>query len=323
MSAKFRMLNAYINKLANIVKEMIMKYLLTFLLIISFKLLIAQTLYLDSIHSVVNKTTFDFKTYKSEILQFDFYAPENVEDPLPLVIVVHGGGFMFGSRDHGNIPSFATKLAQRGYAVASVSYRLTMKDIGYGCDIEASKKVAAIDSASYDVTMAVKYILENNNLFHINQDKIVIAGGSTGAYTVLHMAYVNDNKILPSDFRFAGVISMAGALTTLDKINNVTAIPTQLFHGTGDNLVPYDMGPHAYCRSNDIGYFMFYGSATIAKRLRGLGASYFLYTINGGSHSWSGRPMTRSFNDIVDFLYYDIINVDYTRQTERSIDENE
>ena len=298
---------------------MMMKNVLTVLLIISSKLLFAQTLYLDSIYSVITKTTYDFKTYKNETLQFDFYAAPNAGEQLPLLVYVHGGGFYSGTRNHHDIPSFATKLAQRGYAVASVSHRLTMIGIGYGCDVEASKKMAAIDSAAHDVTQAIRYMIDNRDELHVDQNKIIIAGSSTGAYTVLNMAYVYDDKILPSDFKYAGVISMAGALTTLENINERTAIPTQLFHGTGDVLVPYEMGPHAYCSSSDPGYFMFYGSATIARRLKGLVAPYYLYTAYGGSHSWSFKPMTSSFHVVMDFLYYDVINNDYPRQTEQSI----
>ncbi len=292
-----------------------MKNALTVILIISSKFLFAQTQYLDSMYS---KTTYDFMTYQNETLQFDFYVAQNAGEQVPLLVYVHGGGFFGGTRDHHNIPSFATKFAQRGYAVSSVSHRLTMKDIGYGCDVEASKKVAAIDTAALDVTRAIKYIIDNDNEFHIDQKKIILAGSSTGAYTVLHMAYIRDNSTLSSDFKYAGLISIAGALTSLEKINDKTAIPTQLFHGTGDVLVPYDMGPHACCSSGDIGYSMFYGSATIARRLKGLGTPYYLYTAKGGSHSWSFKPMTQSFHVIMDFLYFDVINGNPPRQSEQS-----
>jgi acetyl esterase/lipase len=302
-------------------ETIIMKNVLTVLLIISSKFLFAQTQYLDSIYSVVTKTTYDFETYNNETLQFDFYRAQNAEEQLPLLVYVHGGGFYEGSRNHPVVQSFATKLAQRGYAVASVSQRLTMKGIGYGCDVEASKKVAAIDSASFDVTQAIKYMISNKNMLHIDPNKIILAGASTGAYTVLNMAYVYKDTTLLKGFKYAGVISMAGALTTLEKINERTAIPTLLFHGTGDVWVPYELGPHSYCGSRDPGYFMLYGSATIARRLKGLGSSYYLFTANGGSHYWAFKPLTSSLHIFLDFLYYDIINNDQPRQTEQTIND--
>ncbi|MCB0653877.1 MAG: alpha/beta hydrolase [Saprospiraceae bacterium] len=298
-----------------------MKYLATILLIIAAKVSIAQILYKDSIFFEVNKTTYNFDTYKNEPLQFDYYQAGNARIKMPLLVFVHGGGFSNGVRDDAEIVRFATKLAQRGYAVASVSYRLTMKGIGFGCDVEFSKKIAAIDSASYDVNLAIKYMLDHDKEFHIDKNKIILAGSSAGAETVLNMAYVYEDETLPADFNYAGVIGMAGAITTLDKINANTAIPTQLFHGTGDRLVPYNIAPHHYCNSNDKGYIMLYGSEPIAERLKGLGASYYFYTIYGGSHSWAGLPMTRSFDEIIDFIYHDIISVNSVRQTNRTIND--
>jgi dienelactone hydrolase len=302
-------------------ETMIKKNVFTVILILCSKLLFAQTQYQDSLYAVVDKTTYDFKTANNEILQYDFYIAPNAGEALPLLVFVHGGGFYGGSRDHPDVQSFATKLAQRGYAVASVSQRLTLKDIGFDCDTDASKKVAAINSASYDVTQAIRDMITNKNMLHINPDQIIIAGSSTGAYTVLNMAYGYDNASLPAGFKYAGVISMAGALTTLDHINEETAVPTLFFHGTGDGWVPYETGPHSYCGSRNPGYLMLYGSAPIARRLKGLGSSFYLFTANGGSHYWSFKPLTSYFHVILDFLFYDIIN-NNPRQTEQSINEN-
>ncbi|MGQ1946157.1 alpha/beta hydrolase [Geofilum sp. OHC36d9] len=296
-----------------------MKYLATIIFIISANVLFAQTLYKDSVFSEVNKTTYSYCTCTNETLQFDYYVAENNQEQMPLLVYVHGGGFSGGIRDDKGFVNFATKLAQRGYAVASVSYRLTMKGIGFGCDVDADQKLAAIDSASYDVSLAIKYILDDAKEFHIDKNKVILAGSSAGAETVLNMVYVYENEILPSGFKYAGVISMAGAVTTLDKINCDTAIPTQLFHGTGDKLLPYDIAPHHYCNSNDKGHLMLYGSKPIAERLKGLGASYYFYSVCGGSHSWAGLPMSRSFDEIIDFLYHDVVSINGIRQTNRTI----
>lgn len=291
------------------------------MLVIAAKVSIAQTLYKDSVFSEVNKTTYNYETFTNETFQFDYYIAENAQEQMPLLVYVHGGGFSGGQRDGENIVNFATKLAQRGYAVASVSYRLTMNGIGFGCDVEASKKEAAIDSASNDVSLAIKYILDNDKKFHIDQNKIILAGGSAGAETVLNMVYVYEDNILSSDFKYAGVIGMAGAIITIDKINSQTAIPTQLFHGTGDMYVPYDIAPHHYCYSNNKGHLMLYGSKPISERLKGLGVPYYFYSIKGGTHSWSVLPMSKCFDEIIDFLYHDIVNINSLRQTERTIND--
>ena len=282
----------------------------------------AQKQLLDSVFAEVEVTTHDYTTEGDEVLQFDMYRATIAEGALPLIVFVHGGGFSGGSRDSRDIVSFSTRLANHGYAVASVSYRLLMKGIGFGCDVPADDKIATIDAASLDISYAIQKILKQAAEFDVDRANFIIAGSSAGAEVVLNMAYVYDNPILPSDFRFAGVIGMAGAITTLDGINESTAIPTQLFHGTGDQLVPYSVAPHHYCFARDKGHLILYGSGAIAERLKGLGTAYYLYAEPGGTHAWAGRPMSQCFAEIVDFIYHDVVNPDQTRQTERFIKYN-
>jgi predicted esterase len=299
-----------------------MKYLTVtfFLFIVNFST--SQTMYLDSIFSGIEKTTHVYSKIDGTPLAFDFYNNKSNTNKAPLIVYVHGGGFVEGRRDSEDVVKFVEKLAHHGYAVVAVSYRLTMKGIGFGCDVKAEDKVEAINEASKDVSKAVKFILDNKAKFNIDTKKIVLAGSSAGAEAVLNMAYVYDEGILPSTFKYGGVIGMAGAITTLDKIDADSAIPTQLFHGTGDRLVPYDFAPHHYCNSDNKGHLMLYGSKPIANRLDGLNVSYYLYSVSGGTHDWAISPMTKCFDEIIDFLYYDIVNVTSVRQTTRNCSSN-
>lgn len=281
-----------------------------------------QVMFLDSLYKKVVVTTHKFTTVNNEELGLDFYRAEGNSGSLPLLIYVHGGGFSSGQRDSKGIAYFAKRMAQRGYAVASVSYRLTMKDIGFECDVSAAQKRQAFDDASHDVMRAVEHILKNNaTTFKIKDQKVVLIGSSAGAEAVLNLAYVYDYGEVLRGFRFAGVVSMAGALTDLEVISPINAIPTQLFHGTGDALIPYSIGPHHYCQAADSGFLMLHGSGSIAERLKGTGTSYYLYTINGGSHAWAATPMNKCLDDILDFLYYDVLNSKGLRQTERTVSE--
>ena len=278
----------------------------------------AQTEYLEALYPV-EKTTHTYQKLKrKDSLQLDFYKPLGTDKKRPLLLYVHGGGFSGGVRDDANTVEFATKMAEKGYAVASISYQLIMKKKGFGCDTKTKEKINAFDTAAADISKAIKYILKHDDIFNIDKDKVVISGTSAGAEAVLHLAYVYENKILPKRFEFSGVIGMAGAITTLDFIDKEKAIPTQLFHGTNDNLVPYHIAAHHYCSPKDKGYLLLYGSRAIADRLKGLGKSYFLFSVNGGTHSWSGFPMQRCIMEVTDFLYNDVLN-QAQRQTERTI----
>lgn len=283
-----------------------MKIFISFLLLFVFKLTYSQSIYLDNV-SKVSKRTYTYKKTKDYKLKLDFYKPKQLKAKTPLIIYVHGGSFSGGKRDDENITNFSNYLAERGYAVASISYRLTMQKLGFGCNTNAKDKINAFNFASEDISNAISYIIQHKKKYNIDIDKIILAGTSAGAEAILNLAYVYDNKILPENFKFAGVISMAGAITSLEKVNIKTAIPTQLFHGTDDKLVPYNFAPHHYCKETDNGYLLLNGSKAIADKLKKIDKPFYLYTIKNGDHSWSGRPMQESRKEILDFLYFDVL----------------
>ena len=82
--------------------------------------------------------------------------------------------------------------------------------------------------------------------------------------------------------------------------------------------MPYNIAPHHFCDKNSIGYLKLYGSKAIANKLKKNNNQFYLYTINKGNHSWSGRPLNQCRKEIVDFLYYDVLK-NNNRQTEITI----
>ena len=255
----------------------------------------------------IGKTTVNY--YQD--LKMDIYDPQ-MSGEKPVLLYVHGGGFSGGSRDSQDIVKFAEKVAAEGFMVVSISYRLTMKGVGFGCDVPANDKIQTFASAALDAARATAYLLENAGKLGIDPEQIVICGSSAGAETVLHLAYWDDastfdgNPVLPAGFRYAGVISFAGALIDDQLITPENAIPTFLVHGTCDNLVPYDYAPHHYCDKGSPGYLMLHGAASISKRLAYLGKPYYLITVCGGDHAWAGKPMEEMTNEIVEFLKLDV-----------------
>ena len=275
--------------------------------------------YLDSLYGKAIVSTHTYKSLDGIKLEFDYYKPEGASGKLPLIIYVHGGGFNSGTRNSQGIQYFAKRLVKRGYAVASISYRLTLKDAGAECEITAEQKKEAIIGGSHDVVQAFKYIKDNASLFAINESKVILMGSSAGGEAVLNVAYGLDYSEMIGDFTFAGVISMSGALLSLDSITAEKAVPTQLFHGMSDEIVPFKKASHYYCKRSEPGYCIMYGSKLIANRLKGLGSSYYLFAIKGGTHSWAGVPTKKCFTEIMDFLYHDVMNPTFIGQTERTL----
>ena len=279
--------------------------------------------YASGIFSAVDKQTFPYATVDGEILYLDLYRPQgDTEMKKPLILYVHGGGFSGGSRDGANLVAFAEDFAKKGYAVASISYRLTMKGKGFGCDVTAQEKIKTFQSAAQDILQATKYLLDHQSDYGINPAQIVLAGSSAGAEAVLHAAYWKPGDLpantvaLPSGFRYAGVISMAGALVDVQLISETTAIPTLLFHGTCDNLVPYATAPHHYCQAGDAGYLILHGARSIADRLHDIGKPYYLFTACNGKHEWAGKPLADYRHIMLDFMYNDILRKSYRQISE-------
>ncbi len=61
----------------------------------------------------------------SSAQKLDIYLPTTGSGPFPLVIMVHGGGFMFGDKADGGGLTGVDALLAAGYAVASINYRLS------------------------------------------------------------------------------------------------------------------------------------------------------------------------------------------------------
>ena len=55
----------------------------------------------------------------------DVYRPKNTEGPLPVIVSVHGGGWVYGDKER--YQYYCMSLAEQGFAVVNYSYRLAPK----------------------------------------------------------------------------------------------------------------------------------------------------------------------------------------------------
>lgn len=274
----------------------------------------AQERFMDSVFRDIDRKTLTYYDKIDEKLKLDIFYP--AEDPMegrPLLLYVHGGGFAGGERDHPNHMAFCRKMASKGYVTATMSYTLQMKGKSFGCDRPSPEKIQTFLLTAQDISRATDHLISRKEEFAIDPEKIVLLGSSAGAEAIMHAAYWRETykdierQILPNSFKYAGVVSMAGAITFDEWITEETAIPTQLFHGTCDNLVPYGYAPHHYCDASDPGYLMLHGAYSVAKRLKSLGKGFYLVTGCFGRHEWNSTPLTEHLDRITDFLYYDVM----------------
>jgi acetyl esterase/lipase len=99
-------------------------------------------------------------------LLLDLYLPAEAKRPLPVVMWVHGGGWLRGSKDR--CP--ATWLVEHGYAVASINYRLT----------DVAQWPAQID----DCRAAVRYLRSHADDYGLDANHIAAWGASAGGHLV-------------------------------------------------------------------------------------------------------------------------------------------
>jgi len=284
--------------------------------------------YRSPVFTQIQRTTMAYAQKEDQQLQLDFYEP--VGDPIrdrPLLLYVHGGGFAGGRRDEGRYVQFFERMVERGYTVASITYRLTMQGQSFGCEQAAANKILTFQRAVEDIRSATNFLLQRQKMLRIDSQQLVLIGSSAGAEAVLHAAYWPDRELLPDSpdlppgFRYGGVVSLAGAMVDTDLITAETAIPTLLYHGTCDNLVPFDKAPHHYCSEQDAGYLMLYGANAIARRLDAIGGNYHLVAGCGGAHEWNDKPLLEHTAELSRLLFKMIISGQPHRMT-RIVEQN-
>lgn len=240
-------------------------------------------------------------------LELDLFLPKaKSKEKLPLLIHVHGGGFAGGKRADGHHIAFYA--AQHGYAAASITYSLYMKDKNFSCGGILTEKIKAIQIAANQLQQAVVYFLNNKSEYNIDASKIFISGSSAGAETVLHAAYWKPEMMslypgkLPAGFKYAGIIEGSGAIMDLNLITDSNKLPILAFHGSCDGTVPYGTAAHHYCPAGSSGWLMLFGSYSIFDHMLRLDGDARLVTYCGGGHEYSDELFARGQQEIIDFM---------------------
>ncbi len=153
-------------------------------------------------------------------LKMNIYAPKcprgsQAIDKLPLMLVVHGGSFLAGSKDEPSIVRYCMDFAQRGYITASIDYRLGFVNSSglHQCNFPNYNCFFAADSAEWyralfrgiqDVNDAVYFLLnefqfptilypEHGTYWQqsIDDENVFLVGESAGAFIVLGAALMD------------------------------------------------------------------------------------------------------------------------------------
>ncbi len=126
----------------------------------------------------VAKRDIPYVTKGHDLQKLDLFLPKSADPakPLPLVIWVHGGAWRAGTKD--NCP--ALRLLEKGYAVASIGYRLTDTAI-YPAQLE-------------DCKSAVRWLRSHAKEHGLDPQRFAAWGSSAGGHLVALLGTTGEVK---------------------------------------------------------------------------------------------------------------------------------
>ena len=245
-------------------------------------------------------------------LYMDSYVPENNSQNRPLLMLIHGGAFVGGSKQQDAIVDMANYYASRGFVVFSIDYRLRdhMGTIPQAwIDATSSGTPSNLDQifamypAHRDAKAALRWIMANAQNYHINKDYITVGGGSAGAITSIgigvselgdykdEISSSEDNTLsttyLSQTYEVQTILDFWGSTGSIEILELIyghqrfDSNDPALFiaHGTEDPTVPFSSAEDLknICETNEID-FVYYP-------LEGEGHGPWGATLNGKSLS--------------------------------------
>ncbi len=211
--------------------------------------------------------------------KLDVYTPADAKAPTPVVIVIHGGGWVEGTKEERVLEMMP--YLQMGFAAVNVEYRLG--------------RISLAPAAVEDCRCALHWVFANAKKFNFDPNRVVLQGGSAGGHLALMTGmltpaagfdrecrtpmdnYWSADPGTNADPRVAAIVNWFGISDVLDElhgpnakgyavvwlgdqpnadeiakrvspINYVTAglPPIITIHGDKDALVPYEQSVHLH-----------------------------------------------------------------------------
>lgn len=171
----------------------------------------------------------EFANVDGHSLKLDLYLPSEAKQP-PLVVWIHGGGWKAGSKS--NCP--VSWLTDDGYAVASISYRLTDK--------------AIFPAQIHDCKASIRWLRANAEKYGYGTAKIAVSGSSAGGHLAALVGTSGDVKELEG--------TVGG---NLDRSSRVGAVVD--FYGATDFVLRSKTQPHRANEEGSVVYRLLGGGA--------------------------------------------------------------
>lgn len=150
--------------------------------------------------------------------KLDIFVPNDVKGPVPVVVWIHGGGWIVG--DKGNVRY--DDVVNRGWALVSINHRTPME--------------ARYPAQLYDCKAAIRFLRANAKQYNLDPNRIAVWGESSGGHLALLLATTSDVPLMEgtvggnNEFSSAvsGVVNWGGPFNLLSMAGQAKT-PAQSF----------------------------------------------------------------------------------------------
>ena len=114
----------------------------------------------------------------------DVYYPDGTTHPLPTIVSIHGGGYVYGNKEI--YRRYGMDMARRGFAFVNFNYRLAPK--------------WRFPAPLWDTNSVMEWICKNAVRYHLDPTRIILVGDSAGAQLASQYAAIATNPEYASTF---------------------------------------------------------------------------------------------------------------------------
>jgi len=159
----------------------------------------------------------------------DIYLPANTKGQVPLVIFIHGGGWLTNDKyaDMGYMKKTIAEIVSSGFALASIDYRFATQ--------------AVFPAQIQDCNKAISFLYDNADKYHFDRKKFAVMGFSAGGHLASLVGLAKNNNVdsffMPGSgksFNIKAVVDFYGPseLILFPRADDVNAAESKLIGAT-------------------------------------------------------------------------------------------
>lgn len=243
--------------------------------------------------------------------KLDLYLPDRpaeMSKPLPLIIWVHGGAWQSGSKE--SCP--AIRFVRKGYAVASINYRLSQHAI-FPAQIE-------------DCKAAIRWLRANSSKYGLDPKRFGVWGSSAGGHLVALLGTAGDVKEFDKgqNLNFSSRVQAVCDYFGPTDFTKIGRFPSNIKHDAPDSPGSKLIGgpiqqnrqaarrasPITYVTTDDPPFLIVHGdndpivphnqSQLLYEALKNAGVQVKFHTVEGAGHGFNSPQVDKMVEDFFD-----------------------